>query len=335
MQGNAPLGNPPANFDTAWKEVLSQYFEAFLAFCFPPVHALIDWSHSPEALDKEMEQIAKDAESGKRIADKLFKVWLRDGRDIWVLVHVEVQSQPDPDFSKRIYQYNYRAFDLYEQPVISLAVLGDEQDNWRPSFYGYALAGCEASLKFLTVKLIDYETQWQQLETSTNPFTLMIMAHLKTKATQGQPQQRQQWKWSLIRTLFERGYNQEDIRQLFRAVDWMMTLPEELQQGFETQVTRYQEERTMPLLSHMEIRAEKRGMEQGMERGSLLNAREWVIELLEIRFDSVPAEIADIINQIEDRAKLQQLHRQAATVESMEAFQQFLSQDSEESPPND
>ena len=80
---------------------------------------------------------------------------------------------------------------------------------------------------------------------------------MKTKATQGQPQQRQQWKWQLIRRLFEQGYNQDDIKQLFRLVDWMMTLPDELQQSFEGQVNQYQEEREMPLLSHMELRAEK------------------------------------------------------------------------------
>lgn len=96
------------------------------------------------------------------------------------------------------------------------------------------------------MKLLDDEARWSELETSPNPFSLMIMTHLKTKATQGNPQRRQHWKWALIRTLFERGYNQDDIRQLFRAVDWMMALPDPLQQSFETQITRYQEERKMP-----------------------------------------------------------------------------------------
>ncbi|MEB3342106.1 hypothetical protein [Okeania sp.] len=32
---------------------------------------------------------------------------------------------------------NYRAFDLYHKPVISLAILGDENQSWRPSFYQY------------------------------------------------------------------------------------------------------------------------------------------------------------------------------------------------------
>ncbi|MEW6491880.1 MAG: transposase [Cyanobacteriota bacterium] len=307
---------PPADYDTSWKEALQQYFEPFLTFCFAEVHSLIDWSRQPQSLDKELEQIVRGAESGKRIADKLFKVWLQDGEEAWVLIHVEVQSQEESDFAKRMYQYNYRSFDLYERPVISLAVLGDERTAWRPSSYGYALGGCEVSIQFPVVKLLDYEAQWQDLEESTNPFAVMVMAHLKTKATRGKPQERQQWKWKLVRRLFERGYDRDDIRKLFRLVDWMMTLPEELQRGFEEQLSRYQEERQMPLLSRMELRA--------MQRGALQNAREAVIEVLEIRFEVVSPELIEAVNQIEDISVLKQLHRQAIALDSLEAFQQWL-----------
>ncbi|MCA2626998.1 MULTISPECIES: hypothetical protein [unclassified Microcystis] len=34
---------------------------------------------------------------------------------------------------------NYRAFDLYQKPVISLAILGDERVNWRPDSYNYLI----------------------------------------------------------------------------------------------------------------------------------------------------------------------------------------------------
>ena len=320
----AQTNTPPANYDTSWKEALSQYFEPFLKLCFPAVHAVIDWSQPPESLDKELEQIAQNAESGKRIADKLFKVWLNDGNEAWILLHIEVQSAWEADFPKRIYQYNYRAFDLYERPVISLAVLGDDRETWRPKSFGYAISGCELNLKFPIVKLLDYEHQWPQLEASANPFAVMIMAHLKTKATQGQPQQRQQWKWDLIRRLFERGYDKEDIRQLFRLVDWMMTLPDELQHRFENQVTQYQEERNMPLLSHMELRAEKRGKQLGLELGSLQTARESVLDNLNVRFGEISPELAETISAIEDLLWLKQLHRHAIIADSVEAFQQFL-----------
>ncbi|NET62502.1 MAG: hypothetical protein F6K47_42325 [Symploca sp. SIO2E6] len=78
----------------------------------------------------------------------------------------------------------------------------------------------------------------------------------------------------------------------------------------------------MPLLSHMEIR----GMQRGIEKGTVQNARESVLEVLEVRFEVVPPEVIDTINQIEDVSVLKQLHRQAITISSMVDFQQLLSQ---------
>jgi len=323
------LNLPSADYDNPWKEALGEYFEQFLELCFPQVYALIDWSQPPQSLDKELQQIVREAESGKRIADKLFQVWQRDGSQAWILVHVEVQSQEDADFPKRMYQYHYRSFDLYERQVISLAVLGDERSNWRPSHYGYSLAGCELSFHFPIVKLLDYKDSWETLEQSNNPFAVLIMAHLKTKATTGKPIQRAEWKWYLVRGLYERGYDREEIRKLFRLVDWMMVLPEELQQGFDRKLQQYEEEMQMPLLSHMELRAIERGMEQGIEQGSRTNARESVIEVLEVRFSEVPPELVAILNNISDLAVLKQLHREAIAINSIAEFQQLLPQSQE------
>lgn len=75
----------------------------------------------------------RDAELGKRIADKLAQVWLNSGENLWVLVHIEIQNQPKPDFAKRMYTYNYRIFDRYDRQVASLAVLSDEQADWQPT----------------------------------------------------------------------------------------------------------------------------------------------------------------------------------------------------------
>ena len=32
-----------SEFDTAWKQALTWFFESFLAFYFPKVHAAVDW----------------------------------------------------------------------------------------------------------------------------------------------------------------------------------------------------------------------------------------------------------------------------------------------------
>jgi hypothetical protein len=84
------------DYDSPWKEALDRYFEAFLALLFPEVHRDIDWSRGYEVLDKEFQQVVRDADLGRRYVDKLVKVWTKDGGECWVLIHVEVQTTRDP-----------------------------------------------------------------------------------------------------------------------------------------------------------------------------------------------------------------------------------------------
>jgi len=89
-----------ADFDSPWKEALDLYFQAFLAFFFPRIHDDIDWSRGFESLDKELQQIAPQSAHGRRYVDKLVKVWRKQGRAVWVLIHVEVQTQRQRGFAR-------------------------------------------------------------------------------------------------------------------------------------------------------------------------------------------------------------------------------------------
>ena len=150
------------------------------------------------------------------------------------------------------------------------------------------------------------------------------MAHLKTKSTKDDLEQRRQWKWTIVRGLYERGYNKEDILELFRLIDWMMTLPEKLQTAFEQQLERYQEENKMPLLSQIETRAMRRGTELGVQQEALRSGRKSVLRVLEVRFIEVPEAIADTINSIDDVDFLERLLTQAVVIPSLEEFEKLL-----------
>jgi hypothetical protein len=88
--------------DSPWKDILRQYFQQALEFFFPQTAALIDWSRPHEFLDKEFQQIVPDSEIGKRYADQLVKVWLKQGQERWLLVHIEVQATPEARFAERM-----------------------------------------------------------------------------------------------------------------------------------------------------------------------------------------------------------------------------------------
>jgi hypothetical protein len=173
----------PTTYDSPWKEALDIYFEPFVAFFFPAAHAEIDWSRGYEALDKELQKIAPRSATRARTVDKLMKVWRRDGREEWILIHVEVQSQEDPEFLARMYIYHYRTFDRYNRMVVSLAVLGDDRPGWRPDRFGYSLWGCSVDFLFPIVKLLDYAERTEELERDRNPFAAVVLAHLKAMET--------------------------------------------------------------------------------------------------------------------------------------------------------
>jgi hypothetical protein len=64
------------------------YFQPFLAFFFPEVHTLIDWDRPIEFLDKELERLIPESEIGRRVADKLVKVWKLNGEETFIFVRV-------------------------------------------------------------------------------------------------------------------------------------------------------------------------------------------------------------------------------------------------------
>lgn len=303
-----------ANYDETWKEVIGDYFDSFLAFFYPEIYQQIDWTKNPISLDKELEQITASADSQTRHADKLFQVWLLDNQEVWILIHVEVQSQYDKEFSQRMFIYNYRAFDLYQKPVISLAILGDETNSWRPSSYQYGLGSSQLIFNFSSVKLLDY--QWDELEQSNNIFAIVVMAHLKTKATNSNLSAREQWKWNLARLLYERGYNRKEIVDLYKVIDLMMALSQDLQLSFEEKLANYQEERKMPLLTNIEQRA--------IEKTTKQTRKQDIIKLVQVRFGDIPDNLVASINQIDDTSFLEQLLVSTISVKSLEEFAQLV-----------
>ncbi len=307
-----------ANYDETWKKAITEYFDSFLLFFYPDIHRVINWEKTPISLEKELEQITSSAETEKRHADKLYKVWLLDNQEIWLLIHVEIQSQYDKKFPLRMFVYNYRAFDLYNKPVISLAILGDESKSWRPSSYQYGMGKSQVKIEFNIVKLLDYK--WEDLEGSENIFAVVVMAHLKTKATTSNLMERQQWKWNLVRPLYQRGLTKLDIINLVGFIDKMMTLPPPLQSNFNEKLNQYEKELDMPFLTTIE--------EMALERGAKQICQENIIDLLKARFNSCPESLEKAIKKIDNLAQLKELLLNIINVNSLTDFEQLINDNS-------
>lgn len=265
----------------------------------------------------------RDAELGKRLVDKLVKIYRTGGEETWVLVHVEVQSQEESNFAQRMYVYHYRIFDRYQRSIASLAVLGDERANWRPNQFSDELWGCEVKFRFPVIKLLDYKQRWQELEASRNPFATVVMAHLKAQETRNDARERFSSKLYLTRRLYEQGYEREDVINLFQFIDWIMSLPEELEQNFWREVTQLEEERRMPYISSVERIGIQKGIQQGIQQ-----IRQILLESIELslrqRFGDEGLEVLPEISEIEDVEQLRAILRGLlSTVNTLDELRQL------------
>ncbi|WP_242518360.1 DUF4351 domain-containing protein [Halochromatium roseum] len=300
--------SPKRDQDSPWKEALERFFPEFLALLFPAIHAEIDWNTPYRSLDNELQQITGDADSGRRYADKLIDVRTREGHDLWVLVHTEVQGAAQTEFAKRMFQYNYRIRDRYDRPVVSLAVLSDTNRQFRPERYEDGRWGCDIIFRFPTVKLLDYTEpeRWAELEASDNVFALVIMAQIRAKVTDD-AETLKGWKFRLIRMLYERGYERPLILQLFRLIDWMIRLPEGLEADFRQELYAYEEQQRMPYITTVEQAGIDKGVIIGEQRGVIIGEAKTLLRLLTRKFGP------DCAERYRDRVE-------AADIEQLDAW---------------
>ncbi|MBK5967526.1 MULTISPECIES: RpnC/YadD family protein [Thiorhodovibrio] len=256
------------DYDSPWKEALERFFPEFLALLFPAIHTEIDWSQGVQFLDKEFQQIVREAKTTRRYADKLVGVYRRDGTPVWVLIHIEVQGDPETVFAERMFTYHYKIRDVYQVPVASLAVLADTNRRFRPKSYSAALWGCRVQFDFPMVKLLDYAEpeRWAGLEASDNVFALVVMAQIRAKETDD-AETLKRWKFRLMRLMYDRGYERTLIEELFRLIDWMIRLPEGLEAEFRRELYELEEQCQMPYVTTVERAGIEKGKKLGVQQG--------------------------------------------------------------------
>ncbi|MGH9842000.1 MAG: DUF4351 domain-containing protein, partial [Blastocatellia bacterium] len=258
---------PNLDQDNAWKDMLDRHFPEFMEFFFPAIHAAINWSRKPVFLDKELAKLGPKHLRGKRLADKLAKVWRKTGQPLFVALHTEIQGQAGDEFNERMYVYNYRIKDREDCPVVSLGIVTGGASRIKLGRYETELWGCRLIFEFPVVKLIAWRGRELELLASKNPFAMVVLAHLKVMDAKGEISKKYLVKRELILLLRERGYSAEAVQSLLRFLDWLIRLPEELEQKLDDEIEDLREEKRMPYVTHWERRGEKRGREEGREKG--------------------------------------------------------------------
>lgn len=151
--------------------------------------------------------------------------------------------------------------------------------------------GCEIGIQFPIVKLSEFAPFLNQLLRNENAFALVTVAHLLTQQTRKQPVKRLAAKWTLARLLYERQWSRQRVIDLFIVIDWIMSIPSDLQMRLMNDIRELERARSMPYMNSFE--------KYGVELGRRTAARTILTKLLEQRFGTLSSKSKDLLEQAE------------------------------------
>lgn len=203
-----------SNSDLYWKGILEDLFADFLRFFYPNADELFDMNRGFEFLDQEVEKLYQvgNPEHQKSV-DKLVKVYTRDGKEEWFLIHIEVQGYKDDSFAERMFTYFYRIRDSYGKRVRSIVIFTDNIKSFRPDEYVYQDDDTSVVFRYKIYKIIDQDSIL--LEKSDNPFAWVILTvQLALQREKLRSDDYFRLTIDLVRRLYRKGFDRERISKL-------------------------------------------------------------------------------------------------------------------------
>jgi hypothetical protein len=162
-------------YDMLWKGMVEEIMADLLVFVDPEIGKELDLERGFEYLDKELAEMYPEPEKpgNNRVVDKLVKVFLRNGSERWMLLHLEIQGKNDKDFARRMFEYFIRVFGKHGRPVAAIAVLTGRTGDKMPAAYEDRCLWMRARYEYKTLCVTDYADE--MLKASTNPFATVIL----------------------------------------------------------------------------------------------------------------------------------------------------------------
>ena len=94
----------------------------------------------------------------------------------------------------------------------------------------------------------------------------------------------------------ETGYAREDVLELFRFVDWLLVLPEEMTKSFRQRIEELERESKMEYITSIERLGRQEGRQEGRHEG----LREVVLAQFEEKFGPPVAPIRRLVEKASD-----------------------------------
>ncbi|MDR1729123.1 MAG: hypothetical protein LBR52_00460 [Prevotellaceae bacterium] len=290
--------------DYLWKGILEDIFDDFLRFMHPEAGEIFNFGRKIQFLDKELEQLFPPGEDefSVKIVDKLAKVYTREGKEKWILIHCEVQGKYKPDFPHRMFTYFSRIFNKYGKRISAYAILTEESTRTRTNKYITEFLGTRLEYHYNVYKISQQSEE--ELSQSENPFAMVVLtARSILKKKQLDDDALMEIKLKLARRLFEKSFEKERVRKIMTFLNSYIHFEnKENNIIFEHHLDRIKGRITTMGIEELVLRArehegikigEERGLKRGMEHGMERKSREVILNMVQKKF--ADETIADLL----------------------------------------
>ncbi len=276
--------------DTHWKELIERLFWKTMAFFLPKIYAIADQSKGVEFLDKELHKLIADKfKGGNTRKDKLAKIYLKNGKEHYVLIHFEVQAKFDKDFLRRMFVYFYRIFDKREENITALVIYTGESVPDNCDRFEYEFMGTSVVYKFNVYRVCDADEA--ELLEDDNPMALAVLTAKYLNETKDDKELRYAFKHKLIDLACERGWTEQEIDSLLQFIYLLVILPNNLETKLEDELrTKYDlmsttVKRKIPIIEHI-MRKRKLIKEQGKQEANVKAAKK-MLQMTDISIEQI------------------------------------------------
>lgn len=282
--------------DTLWKGVIEEFAPDVVKFAFPQYEHLFDLNRKIEFLDAFLASIRLESESKNRVADKLLKVFLKDGTSMCLLVRLESQDDTDKDFARKMFLYYCRILDTFKESVTLLVIYTGRNKSGQINEYRTDSHSPKVYFRFNKLSLIDHKPEF--FRSSGNAFGFVLEAARRALEPVSKDEDDRiilASKIDMMRYYLSSGLAPEKIRVIYDFVNHYQHFKNpESSRIFEQKFGEI-----IPNNSYSGVRAAilEEVEQKGIEKGQLMAIQSCVVNAYKNGMDA--AEIATIVSLLE------------------------------------
>ncbi len=270
-----------------------------------------------------------DQDLREHFSDLLFRVQLRDGNDANVYLLLEHKSNPDFQVAFQLLRYMVRIWERAQQdnvkplpPIIPIVVYHG-REKWRvPENFVGLFEGPEGLKSYwpnFGYELQDL-SQYDKTDIRGNSLLKTTLLTLMKSFDPALPD----YLVDILIPLAELADKNLAVEFLQVVVYYVSTTQKITAKKVSNAIDQAFKDDGGSIMSGFVEELIEQGKKEGLQEGQQQGLRNAILDLLLLRFDAASISISDQVGEITDLGILKKLNRQAATAETLLAFQQYL-----------